>query len=106
MPITGGAHVPNVEGETWKRRSCWSMRGDTRPARNSPMRMITTPAIWLRPRWWRMRAAASALAVAPRATNTTVKPATNSSVERRIVRWSARVCTASWLAPTPDIIDR
>ena len=46
------------------------------------------------------------LAVASRATNTSVKPATNSSVARSTRRCSVRVATASSLAPTPDISDR
>ena len=68
--------------------------------------MITTPAIWLRRRWWDCRVWPSPDAVASRAANTTVKPATNSRVERRSRRWSGRDATASSALLTPDIIDR
>ena len=68
--------------------------------------MMTTPAIWLSSCSWACRAWPSADAVASRAANTTVKPATKSRVARTRRRWSGRAAEASSALLTPDIIDR
>ncbi len=46
------------------------------------------------------------LAVAPKATKTTVNPATNSNVARSTLLCSVLVAIARSVAPTPDIRDR
>jgi hypothetical protein len=68
--------------------------------------MITMPATWLSRRWWDCSACPRPEAVASRAANTAVNPATNSSVERKSRRWLGRVVTASSALLTPDIMER
>ena len=106
MPIRGAAHSPSRDGATCQRRSRMSQAGRSNPAKTRPAQMITTPATWLRRRWWDWSVWPSPDAVASRAANTAVKPATNSSVERRSRRWLGRVVTASSALLTPDIIER
>src|SRR5205085_10203237 len=85
-PINGGAHAPTSEGLTWSRRSTSRKRGDTNPARNTPIAITNAPATSSSARWCSRNAWPRPLAAAPRATNTAVKPATKRSVERTIRR--------------------
>ena len=82
IPMSGAAHSPSWDGATCQRRSRMSQAGRTRPANSRPAAMITTPAIWLSSCSWACRAWPSPDAVASRAANTTVKPATKSRVAR------------------------
>ena len=108
IPISGGAKTPSDSGSTWNRRSRCMAPGTRTPAMNRPMTIVTTPAIWLRPCWWRSSVWPMALAPAPRSVNTTVNPATNSSVARRMRRVSSPVVVevVSWVTLTPDISER
>ena len=70
------------------------------------MTITMTPVTWLSPRWWSLSNSPMALADAPRATNTTEKPATNSSVERNTRRCSTPRASASSSPESPDMSDR
>jgi hypothetical protein len=73
---------------------------------NSPMTIVSTPAAWFRPCWWRSIVWPTALAPAPSTVNTTVKPTTNRTVERSNRRLSASRAVASSVTLTPDISAR